>query len=863
MDKKYQAKKIEKYVQLYWKNKKTFEVSENSHKKKYYCLSMLPYPSGHLHMGHVRNYVITDVIARYQRMLGKNVLHPMGWDAFGLPAENAAIESNISPDSWTYLNIQYMKKQLENLGLSYDWKREIITCNPNYYRWEQWFFIQLYKKGLVYRKKSLVNWCSNDATVLANEQVINGNCWRCNTPVVYKKIPQWFIKITKYADELLDGLDQLHEWPEDVKAMQRNWIGRSKGFEIQFEIINSNKKIVIYTTRPDLFMGITYIAISPFHKFSIYLSKLNKNVKFFINQFKRANTLLDNEKHNKNVGLNTNCYVLHPFTKEKVPIWIANYVSSEYASGAIMGVPAHNLSDWNFAKKYNLPIKIVIDSTKNEIINILNKPILKKNKLVNSGIFNNMNHDIAFDTIIQKLINKGLAKKKIYFKLKDWCISRQRYWGAPIPMIINRNGQYNPVEESYLPVVLSKKYLRNIKEKKNFSEILKKDNKFSFIQEKDTFDTFIESSWYYARYTSPNYDKGMVDPDLANYWLPVDQYVGGIEHAIMHLLYFRFFHKLMRDFGLVNSDEPVKKLLCQGMVLSDAFYYLNKKKQKTWISYKEVIINKDLKGNTVSVTDQLGRKVFIKKMTKMSKSKKNGVDPEEMIEKYGADTVRLFIVSAAPPNINIEWNQSGLIGANKFICRLWDFAFKLIHFKKNIVSFKKNVDKYKINEFRHFLYETISKVTDNMNRRYAFNSAVSSVFKLMNKMKIFSFEIQEEKAIIEECFNIIIKMLFPIIPHVCFIIWKKLGNKQDIDYTQWPVLDKKKLFKKMTTKIILQVNGKFRKCIEVPIDLKKDKLVSIAINEYIIKKYLKNFKIYRLIYIKNKLLNFLVKSNEG
>lgn len=814
MDKKYNPQKIEKYVQSYWEKNKTFKVKEDIKKKKYYCLCMLPYPSGKLHMGHVRNYTIGDVISRYQRMLGKNVLNPIGWDAFGLPAENAAIKNNENPNKWTLKNIKYMKNQLKKLGFSYDWSREIKTCDPQYYVWEQWLFTKLYKLGLIYKKKILVNWCPKDKTVLANEQVINNLCWRCNNKVYYKEMKQWCIKITKYAEELLYELKKLNEWPKKVKKMQKNWIGKTKGTEITFKIFKTKKNIKIYTTKPEMIMAVTYLSISIVNSLAKKESKKNEKIKKFIEKWKK-NKINENKINNiEKEGIKINLYAIHPFTKQKIQIWIVNFISPEHHSSAIMSVPIYNQHDLEFAKKYNLPI-------------------------------NNKNEKIKKTIILKKF-----GKKKTKYKLKDWIVSRQRYWGTPIPIVKMKNGKFLPIPKKYLPITLNteEKINKNIKKNKK----IKINGKTGKI-ETDTLDTFVESSWYYARYTCPNYKKGMINKNAADYWLPVDQYIGGIEHANMHLLYFRFFHKIMRDIGLVKHNEPVKKLLCQGMVLAKTFYYFDKKKQKIWVPEKNTIIKKNNNGEIIKITDKKKNILYYDGMKKMSKLKNNGVNPETMIKKYGADTVRLFIMFSAPPEKNLEWIESGIKGINRFIKKIWKIVVKHKNNKK-----KNNLNSNNKNEkIKYELYYTLNKVTNDINKKYKFNTAIAAIMKFIKKFNIFIKNNKTEHQTIQESLEIIIKILFPFIPHICFILWKKLGKK-NIDFAQWPIVNKKYL-KKNKKIIIIQVNSKIREKIKTNKKLTKKEIIKIATKKEKIKKFIKEKKIKKIIYIPEKILNFVIE----
>ncbi|MFP3014372.1 MAG: leucine--tRNA ligase [Arsenophonus sp.] len=858
MQEQYRPKEIEQCVQRHWEKKQTFKVIEDNNKEKYYCLSMLPYPSGHLHMGHVRNYTIGDVISRYQRMLGKNVLHPIGWDAFGLPAEVAAARNNTDPASWTYSNINYMRNQLKILGFGYDWSRELTTCKPEYYRWEQWFFTKLYEKGLVYKKTSAVNWCPNDLTVLANEQVIDGCCWRCDTFIERKEIPQWFIKITAYAEELLNDLNKLDAWPEQVKSMQRNWIGRSEGIEITFKLVDNNENLVVYTTRPDTFMGVTYLAIAATHPLAKNMAKKNAELNAFINEYCNIKVSEIEMSTVEKKGISTNLLAIHPLTNEKIQIWIANFVSMEYGTGAIMGVPGHNQCDWEFANKYDLPIKVVIVDNEEKTLDLTTGPLTNRNTLINSAEFSGMDNKAGSKAIVDKLISQGLAKCKVNYRLRDWGISRQRYWGAPIPMLTTEDGLIIPVEEDKLPVILPEDVEINkinsaIKIDPEWAKININNN--VALRETDTFDTFIESSWYYARYTCPNYNQAMLDSSAANYWLPIDQYIGGIEHAIMHLLYFRFFHKLMRDAGLVNFDEPAKSLLCQGMVLADAFYYLDKNKQRVWVSPINVSTERDKKGKIIKATDQYDNKLFYIGMCKMSKSKNNGIDPQLIVEKYGADTVRLFMMFASPPELALKWQESSLVGANRFIRRIWKLVFK--HTQKG------KIDALDINRItpeqknlRLYLHKTIDKVTYDISRRYSFNTAIATIMEFINKLSRAPCDTEQDRSLIHESLETIVLMLSPVIPHACFIMWKALGHTEDIDNASWPVSDEEAKIND-TKLVIIQVNGKVRWRTIVNINASQDFILSIAMQEYCVSKYLESMKIRKIIYVQGKLLNIV------
>ncbi|QCI27278.1 leucine--tRNA ligase [Buchnera aphidicola] len=850
MQKTYDPNTLEFIVQEYWEKNKTFKVFENKNKIKYYCLAMLPYPSGKLHMGHVRNYTISDVIARYQRMIGKNVLHPIGWDAFGLPAEEAAIKHNIIPSKWTNTNIKYMKQQLKKLGFSYDWDREITTCDSEYYKWEQWFFKKLYKLNLIYKKTSLINWCPKDKTVLANEQVINGTCWRCQSKIITKIIPQWFIKIKKYAEKLLKDLNLLNQWPKKVIKMQKNWIGKFKGFEIQFELTNTNKKIKTYTTRLDLLFGITYISISPLHD----LAKKELNSNEVQNIIKNTYNVNQNYEYSKiqYLGKKISRYAIHPITKKKIPIWITNYINLEYDVNSKISFSGHNKYDWEFSKKYNIKNKFVILKDNNIIPNIDDYPIENTGILFNSYEFNGLNSTVAQKKIFNLLNKKNIIKKKNKYKLQDWGISRQRYWGTPIPVAYHKNNTIL-IPNKKLPILPPK--IKNMSDFKNIKEIYKNwskitINNISMIKETDTFDTFIESSWYYIRYTAPKYN-GMINKKAANYWLPIDQYIGGIEHATMHLIYFRFFHKLLYELNLVNYPEPAKKLLCQGMVLSDAFYYIDNTGKKIWISKENIKIIKNKHGKIKNIISNNIYKIIHAGMIKMSKSKNNGIDPELMIKKYGADTIRLFIMFSAPVTSNIEWNESGVKGMYRFLQKIWTIVYNYIH---NVTNLNNNKKKYQIEEIKYILNQTILKVSQDIENRQSFNTAISEIMKFIN---IFSQIIQNDDNFIKKTINIILKLLYPFTPHFSFILWKKMNNNTIIDYEKWPKYDKKYIIKN-NINFIIQVNGKKKDILIIKNNTTQQTILNILYKKSKISSILKIQEIKKIIYIPNKLINLII-----
>ena len=860
MQEQYRPDMIEPKVQQYWAENKVFKAIKDESKEKYYCLSMFPYPSGRLHMGHVRNYTIGDVISRYQRMLGKNVLQPFGWDAFGLPAEGAAIKNKTAPAKWTYENIAYMKKQLQLLGFGFDWDREIATCKPEYYKWEQWFFTELYKKGLVYKKTSTVNWCPNDETVLANEQVHEGCCWRCDTPVEQKEIPQWFIKITDYAEQLLGGLDTLPQWPDMVKTMQRNWIGRSEGVEITFDVADTNEKVAVYTTRPDTFYGVSYLGIAAAHPLASLAAQNNPELAAFIQEAKNAKVAEADLATMEKKGMATGLFAIHPLTGEKLPIWVANFVLMHYGTGAVMAVPAHDQRDFEFAQKYSLPIKQVIAPLADEEIDLTKQAFVEHGKLVNSAEFDGLDFDGAFNGIADKLEKLGVGKRQVNYRLRDWGVSRQRYWGAPIPMLTLENGDVVPAPMEDLPIILPEDVVMNgvkspIKADPNWAKTTL--NGAPALKETDTFDTFMESSWYYARYTCPQYQNGMLDAEEANYWLPVDQYIGGIEHATMHLLYFRFFHKLLRDAGFITSDEPADKLLCQGMVLADAFYYTSPTNERIWVSPTQVTLERDEKGRIIKATDPEGRELVHSGMTKMSKSKNNGIDPQEMVEKYGADTVRLFMMFASPAEMTLEWQESGVEGAKRFLGRVWNLVYQ---YQQNPAKTSLNITALSAAQktLRREVHKTIAKVSDDIGRRQTFNTAIAAVMELMNKLTKASLESDQDRAVMAEALSAVVRMLYPITPHICFELWQALGNESNIDTAEWVKADEAAMVEDEKL-IVVQVNGKVRGKVTVPATSSEEEIKAAAKADPNVAKFLDGKEILKEIYIPLKMLNFVVK----
>ena len=814
----YDAQKIEQQAQEYWQKNKSFHAVEDKTKQKYYCLSMFPYPSGKLHMGHVRNYSIGDVISRFQKMQGKNVLQPIGWDAFGLPAENAALKNKTPPAKWTYENISYMKQQLVQLGFGYDWSREIATCHPKYYKWEQWLFIKLFEKGLVYKKNSVVNWDPVDQTVLANEQVIDGRGWRSDALIEKKEIAQWFMKITDYAEELLTSLDDLSGWPESVKTMQKNWIGKSVGLEIDF-VMENYENLCVYTTRPDTLFGVTYLAIAAEHPLAIEAGKNNASVQSFINECKTIQTSEAAIETMEKRGVDSGLICIHPITGQEVQIWIANFVLMGYGTGAVMSVPAHDERDYEFAKKYNIPIVPVIKPHDSEL-DISSEAFIEKGVLFNSGGFDGLSSEDAFDAIADNLESQNLGQRQTNYRLRDWGVSRQRYWGCPIPIINCPKCGPVAVPETQLPVVLPEEISFNgvgspIKKMPDFFQTTCPSCGASSERETDTFDTFFESSWYFARYACVNSDNAMLD-DRANYWLEVDQYVGGIEHAILHLLYARFFNKLLRDEGLIKTSEPFSNLLTQGMVIKDG--------------------------------------------AKMSKSKGNTVDPAEMIERYGADTVRLFILFAAPPTQDLEWIDSGLEGAHRFIHKIYRIVSQFLQDKAGssvaVLDPSKLTKEQK--EIRQKTHLSLQKITDDVSRRHSFNTAIAMLMELSNLLNKFNLTDGQSMAIRAETIDIILKSLSPFTPHICHKLWLDLGHKGAIINELWPVIDMQAL-KQDEIQIVVQVNGKLRAKITVDANAKNNEIESIALVDENVVKFVEGKNIVKTIVVPNKLVNIVAR----
>ena len=816
MSQEYTPQIMELELQAEWAESGRFAVQPDEARDKFYCLAMFPYPSGKLHMGHVRNYTIADVIARYQRMQGKNVLQPMGWDAFGLPAENAAIANKVAPAAWTRENIDHMRAQLQRLGYAYDWDREIATCDPQYYQWEQWFFTQLYERGLVYKKMATVNWDPVDQTVLANEQVIDGRGWRSGAVVERREIPQWFIRITAYAEELLEGLDTLDGWPEAVRTMQRNWIGKSRGVELAFgldEPIANLDRIEVYTTRPDTLYGVTYISLAAEHPITLALAENNTELAEFISACKQASVAEADMAQAEKLGMDTGLRAIHPLTGEAIPVWVANYVLMDYGSGAVMAVPAHDERDWEFARKYSLPMKTVVCDPDGKPAETADSAYTEHGVLTGSAEFDGLDFDEAFEGIAARLEAVGMGQTTTQFRLRDWGVSRQRYWGTPIPMLNLEDGQDIPIPADRLPSLLPEDVAMD-----GVTSPIKADpewRRFEFEgqpceRETDTFDTFVQSSWYYARFTCPHYTDGMIDSDQANYWLPVDQYVGGIEHAILHLLYSRFFHKLMRDAGLVSSDEPFTRLLTQGMVLKDG--------------------------------------------AKMSKSKGNTVDPQELIDRYGADTVRLFSMFAAPPEQSLEWSDSGVEGANRFIRRLWRLAHDFDTDGTESLPDSLNGEQKNL---RRKIHETIAKVSDDYGRRQTFNTAVAAVMELCNELGRHPTEHSGDRAVIDEGLRAVLQLLWPITPHLSEHLWQALTGEA-FKESQWPDVDDTALSRD-ELEIVVQVNGKVRGKISVPASADNAEIEAMAKSQENVQRFLADTTIRKVIVVPQKLVNIVAQ----
>ncbi len=866
MHEQYTPRDIEAAAQKFWDEQQSFAVTEQPGKDTYYCLSMFPYPSGKLHMGHVRNYTIGDVIARYQRMLGKNVLQPMGWDAFGMPAENAAMKNNVAPAKWTYENIDYMKTQLKSLGLAIDWAREVTTCKPDYYRWEQWLFTRLFEKGIIYRKNGTVNWDPADQTVLANEQVIDGRGWRSGALIEKREIPMYYFRITDYADELLESLDELPGWPEQVKTMQRNWIGKSRGMEVQFPYdmasIGHEGTLKVFTTRPDTLMGATYVAVAAEHPLATQAAQGNPALQAFIEECKSGSVAEADMATQEKKGMATSLLVEHPLTGEKLPVWVANYVLMHYGDGAVMAVPAHDERDFEFAHKYNLPVKAVVrTSAGDEVGSEWLAAYGEHGQLINSGEFDGLDFAGAFDAIEAALIRKELGKSRTQFRLRDWGISRQRYWGCPIPIIHCPSCGDVPVPEDQLPVTLPENVVPDgagspLARMPEFYECSCPKCGTAAKRETDTMDTFVESSWYFARYASPNYEGGMVDPKAANHWLPVDQYIGGIEHAILHLLYARFFHKLMRDEGLVTSNEPFKNLLTQGMVVAETYYRVASNGGKDWFNPADVEVERDAKAKIIGArlkTD--GLPVEIGGTEKMSKSKNNGVDPQSMIDQYGADTCRLFMMFASPPDMSLEWSDSGVEGASRFLRRVWRLA--QAHVAQGLPG-KLDVaaldDAQKV--IRRAIHTAIKQASTDVGQFHKFNTAIAQVMTVMNVLEKAPQATEQDRALLQEGLEAVTLLLAPITPHISHELWQQLGHQQAVIDASWPAVDEAALVQDTVT-LVVQVNGKLRGQVEMPAAASREEIEAAARSNENVLRFIDGLTIRKVIVVPGKLVNIV------
>jgi leucyl-tRNA synthetase len=810
----YKPAEIEAEARQYWVDEESFKAIEDASREKFYCLSMFPYPSGRLHMGHVRNYTIGDVVSRYQRMQGKNVMQPMGWDAFGLPAEGAALKHGLPPAKWTRENIDYMRGQLQSLGFAYDWSRELATCDQDYYRWEQWFFTRLFEKGLAYKKAAVVNWDPVDQTVLANEQVIDGKGWRSGAVVERREIPQWFLRITDYADELLTGLDDL-DWPEPVKIMQRNWIGRSEGLEVDFGVAGSAETLRIYTTRPDTLLGVSYMAVAAEHPLARAAAQDNPQLQVFLEECQRSAVSEAVVETMEKKGMALGVDAVHPLTGDKVPVWVANFVLMGYGTGAVMAVPAHDQRDYEFARHYGLPIRQVIEAAGDEACDVQTEAFVAKGVLLNSGKYDGLSSAAAFDAIATDLEAANKGERRTNYRLRDWLISRQRYWGTPIPVVNTAAGEQKSVADKDLPVVLPEDVKLDgagspLKNMPGFLDATDPDTGEPVTRETDTFDTFMESSWYYARFCSHNSTDAMLD-ERSNYWLPVDLYIGGIEHAILHLLYARFYHKLLRDQGLVESDEPFKRLLTQGMVLKDG--------------------------------------------TKMSKSVGNTVDPEGLINEYGADTVRLFTMFAAPPEQSLEWSDEGVKGAFRFIRRLWDCV--QTHIAKPVEQSDLTQLDDRQQDLRRLVHDTIAKVSDDVGRRYTFNTAIAATMELVNAVSRYEANDAVDRTLVQEALESIVLLLSPITPHVCHAMWHQLGHQEAVIDVAWPVADESARVSSRVT-LVVQVNGKLRARVEVAADASKEAVEKIALEDENVQRFTADKEIRKVIVVPGKLVNVVV-----
>jgi leucyl-tRNA synthetase len=865
MDPIYKPEVIEPEAQRYWDEHHCFEADEDPSKEKFYCLCMFPYPSGHLHMGHVRNYTIGDVISRYQRMLGKNVLQPMGWDAFGLPAENAAIKHGVPPGKWTRENIAHMRAQFRRIGFAYDWRRELATCDPEYYRWEQWFFLRLYAKGLVYKASSTVNWDPVDQTVLANEQVIDGRGWRSGALVERREIPQWFLKITAYADELLAELGNMDGWPEQVRTMQANWIGRSEGVELDFPMaggpVAGYEALTVYTTRPDTLFGVTYMAVAAEHPLAVQAAAGRPELSEFLAECRRVHTTEAAVETMEKRGMPLGLSVIHPLTGREVPIWVANFVLMGYGTGAVMAVPGHDKRDWEFASKYGLPIHQVIAPADGTAVDLAAGAHVEYGVLVNSAEFDGMSSAQAFEAIAARLEGESRGRRRVNYRLRDWSVSRQRYWGCPVPMIDCPRCGPVPVPEDQLPVRLPEDVTLSgvgspLKQMEAFVRVDCPRCGGEARRETDTFDTFFESSWYYARFCSADQHDAMLD-ERARYWLPLDQYIGGIEHAVLHLLYARFFHKLMRDEGLVDGDEPFANLLTQGMVLADSYYREDETGGRSWYNPAEVEVQRDDKGRVVGASLKAdGGPVRLGGVGTMSKSKNNGVDPQPLMDRYGADTVRLFTMFAAPPEQSLEWSDSGVEGAHRFMKRLWRLVHEHVSGGPAPALDKSRLDAAQ-RELRRQLHAAITKVSDDIGRRYTFNTAIAAVMEFLNALARHEGQGPQDRALRQEALEAVVLVLSPIVPHACHALWGALGREGAVVDQRWPAADAEALVQD-EVELVVQVQGKLRGRIRVARDAADAEIRAAALAEENVARFVGDKAVRKFIVVPGRLVNIVV-----
>jgi leucyl-tRNA synthetase len=859
MDDRYHPAEIEARVQEHWKTHRTFKVAEDPGHEKFYCLSMFPYPSGRLHMGHVRNYTIGDVVSRYQRMLGKNVLQPMGWDAFGLPAENAAMQNRVPPEEWTYRNIGYMKGQLERLGFGYDWDREFATCDPAYYRWEQWLLTRLYRKGLLYKKNAEVNWDPVDQTVLANEQVIDGRGWRSGAPVERREVPHWFLKITDYAEELLADLDRLDGWPEPVKVMQRNWIGRSEGLELDFEVVGSDTPLRIYTTRPDTLFGVTFMVVAPAHPLAREAAAGDAAIAQFLRECARGGTAEALLETMDRRGMPLGCEAINPLSGERIPIYVANYVLMSYGTGAIMAVPGHDERDHEFARAHGLPIRQVLSPAGGGEVDVQAQAFVSYDVVtVNSGAYSGLGFREVFDRIAAFLESRGIGERVVRYRLRDWGVSRQRYWGCPIPILTTADGEA-PVPDEALPVELPENRdaqdpTAPLAKRADFIETVDAAGRPA-RRETDTLDTFVESSWYYARFACADNHAAMID-ERANYWLPVDQYIGGIEHAILHLLYARFFHKLMRDEGLVASDEPFTRLLTQGMVVAETFYR-EVDGRRVYYAPDEVEVERDGKGKVTGARLRSDRApVVVGPLEKMSKSKNNGVDPQAMIDRYGADTVRLYMMETSPPDQMLEWSEAAVDGAFRFLRRLWRLVAEHLGHGTPPRLAPEALDEAE-RRLRRMTHETVAKVGDDVGRRYKFNTAIAACRELVNAVAAHEPQSPQALAVIREALDAIVLMLAPVVPHICHELWAALGHAGALVDERWPSADQAAL-KRAELTLVVQVNGRKRANVTVPVEACDDDIEAIALAEDNVRRFTDGKVVRKVVIVPGRLVNIVV-----